>query len=603
VFFFILVYPYFSNAQEPTDLCPNIDGVQETVPEGQEINQDGECVPSEQNPEETSASTITGTITYSPSSSTTGPVTATLTWFSTTGVTITNNSGNNTKIFAENGSFEFLFENTDGLTGSALATVDWIEDATITQECEIAIQTPTSGSLVSSVFTITWSIDECDDEYISIQLRDHNNQRIEIGTWSLEDEEFIFHSTWLASTGFYTITGVHLSGTTYSGIVYTEDTIYNIYTGAYNGAYTDYATGYKVRLISTQTQETLVEQTGTFTIDNQKPTITSLTWSFAPVFSWSIGKVWVMTASFTASEQLTGGTTFTILWTTVIPTATSQNGNTYTYTVPLASVVSSGALVFTAHVADLAGNTWVAYGTSSIIFNNQLPAINNLIMTGANSGSVTLSWTTNIATKYNFSYYKSGTTTTTAFTGTVYATGHNHTLTGIQNNSQYPFSLMVSDNLGNTKWLSGTLNASTTWALSINIHNSNDIIQLSWQVEANLYLQILQNEINKFQACRAAITFTNHTIPVGTKSIVIRKPTITKPSVNQIMWAFLVLFTNKIKDRTELSQAELNIVADAVNNFLIVIKLVDDDDSSCEQKMSTYYLSQFEQIMTNLNFF
>lgn len=71
--------------------------------------------------------------------------------------------------------------------------------------------------------------------------------------------------------------------------VYTQDTVYNLYTGAYIGAYTDFATGYQVRIVNSL-QEELAVSDGTFTIDNQKPILTSLTGSFAPVVSGQIGR-------------------------------------------------------------------------------------------------------------------------------------------------------------------------------------------------------------------------------------------------------------------------------------------------------------------------
>lgn len=713
VFFFILIYPYFSNAQgtwwamqdictngdnspslydcicdvggesseeicpiqeeseEPTDLCPNIDevqeqipewyeldeegdcieieeeaivdvctnidGIQETVPEGQELNNDNECVPVEQvticedeeanNFEQEGACTfdipeevvdpITAIVTYSPTSgtNTTGNVVATVTWFSTTGVTVTS-SGWATYTFIENGSHTFTFENEDGATGSVVASVDWIAPVQLTttiQECEIIVQTPTSGSIVAGSFDITWSADNCnDEEAVTIQLRDHNNQRINIGTWILEDEEFSFNSTWLASTGFYTITGLHLSGTsrqeTSGGVVvasgvYTQDTVYNMYTWAYAGVYTNYATGYKLRLVD-ENGDVFAESNGTFTIDNQKPVLSNFIVSFAPLVSGQVGRSGIMTASFTSNEQLTGWVTFTILGTTVVPTSGSVSGNTYTYTIPLTSVVASGALTFTANVADLAANTWSLYGTSATVLNNRIPAINNFMFTtGTVSGSINLSWKTDVATKYNLSYYKSGTAGTTYFTGTTYGTSHTYTMANIQNNNHYPFAITVLDNLSNNNTLQGVLYKSATGSLSISLQSSNDILQLSWQAEANLYLQILQNEINKFQTCKAALTFTNQNIPVANKTVTLKIPTIQNNGVKQTMLAFLLLFTNKVKDKTTLSQVELNTVADAVNNFLVIIKLVDDNGNSCDQKMSTYYLSQFEQLMSSMNFF
>lgn len=558
---------------------------------------------------------ITGNIVYNPTTSTTGTVTATVTWFSTTGVTVTS-SGWATYTFIENGSHTFTFENEDGATGSVIANVDWIAPVQLTttiQECEIIVQTPTSGSIVAGSFDIAWSADNCnDEEAVTIQLRDHNNQRIDIGTWILEDEEFSFNSTWLASTGFYTITGLHLSGTnrqeTSGGVVvasgvYTQDTVYNMYTWAYAGVYTNYATGYKLRLVD-ENGDVFAESNGTFTIDNQKPVLSNFIVSFAPLVSGQVGRSGIMTASFTSNEQLTGWVTFTILGTTVVPTSGSVSGNTYTYTIPLTSVVASGSLTFTANVADLAANTWSLYGTSATVLNNRIPAINNFMFTtGTVSGSINLSWKTDVATKYNLSYYKSGTAGTTYFTGTTYGTSHTYTMANIQNNNHYPFAITVLDNLSNNNTLQGVLYKSATGSLSISLQSSNDILQLSWQAEANLYLQILQNEINKFQTCKAALTFTNQNIPVANKTVTLKIPTIQNNGVKQTMLAFLLLFTNKVKDKTTLSQVELNTVADAVNNFLVIIKLVDDNGNSCDQKMSTYYLSQFEQLMSSMNFF
>jgi len=69
--------------------------------------------------------TVTWGISYSPSSSTTGNVTATVS-FVESGVTITNNSGSTTYLFTGNTSFTFTFQDAVGNTGSTTATVTWI---------------------------------------------------------------------------------------------------------------------------------------------------------------------------------------------------------------------------------------------------------------------------------------------------------------------------------------------------------------------------------------------------------------------------------------------------------------------------------------------
>ncbi len=62
-------------------------------------------------------------VEYDILSPTSGNVLVTLTGFSETGVTITNNSGSTGYTFVNNGVFVFEFEDAAGNTGSAIATV------------------------------------------------------------------------------------------------------------------------------------------------------------------------------------------------------------------------------------------------------------------------------------------------------------------------------------------------------------------------------------------------------------------------------------------------------------------------------------------------
>ena len=68
----------------------------------------------------------TAGIAYSTTESTNGKVTARLV-NSSTKITITNNNGSDTYIFNENGEFTFEFVDENGVSGSAVATVNWID--------------------------------------------------------------------------------------------------------------------------------------------------------------------------------------------------------------------------------------------------------------------------------------------------------------------------------------------------------------------------------------------------------------------------------------------------------------------------------------------
>ena len=77
------------------------------------------------------------TITYNPENLSNGDVVATIN-FNEADVIITNNNGNNTYTFKENGEFEFEFSDKAGNTGTKLAKVTWIDkealNATITYD-------------------------------------------------------------------------------------------------------------------------------------------------------------------------------------------------------------------------------------------------------------------------------------------------------------------------------------------------------------------------------------------------------------------------------------------------------------------------------------
>ena len=66
-------------------------------------------------------------------------------------MTITNNGGNSTYIFIENGSFIFDFVDTVGNTGTGTATVDWIDKNPPTATVNYSSTDPTNSDVVASL--------------------------------------------------------------------------------------------------------------------------------------------------------------------------------------------------------------------------------------------------------------------------------------------------------------------------------------------------------------------------------------------------------------------------------------------------------------------
>ena len=159
---------------------------------------------------------------------------------------------------------------------------------------------PLSGNIVGGIFPITWShlTNDCslsgNIKQLTVQLRDHNSQWVNIATVPSTSTGVTFDSKTLASTGLYTITGVNTSGE-----------IYNVYTGLYTGKYTNFATGYAIRILDGSGN---IFYTGAniFTIDNKKPILTGITVTLNGVFNNYIGLNGIAKISFTSDEELTG---------------------------------------------------------------------------------------------------------------------------------------------------------------------------------------------------------------------------------------------------------------------------------------------------------
>ena len=144
----------------------------------------------------------TATVEYSPWSwqYTTSNVIATLTWFSETWVIITNNLGQDTYTFSENGSFVFEFKDPAGNTGETTATVTWIVTGTLD------IWTPTE-------FTFTWDI----------RTKDFDQEFTWQFTWT--DYFFVDDQLWLDAGYYTTISATDITWDTYSEII-TSDNLF-----------------------------------------------------------------------------------------------------------------------------------------------------------------------------------------------------------------------------------------------------------------------------------------------------------------------------------------------------------------------------------------
>jgi len=111
----------------------------------------------------------------------------------------------------------------------------------------------------------------------------------------------------------------------------------------------------------------------------------------------------------------------------------------------------------------------------------------------------------------------------------------------------------------------------------------------------------LKDEINKFNACKSGIVYNEITLNIGKNTYTLNMPTFKKDTVKTIVNAFTLLIMNKVEKDTKLTTTEVTEITKKFDNFLVILKLIRDDDNSCKQNLSTYHITQFTHAMQEYN--
>jgi hypothetical protein len=218
-------------------------------------------------------------------------------------------------------------------TGATVATGDTTTGATTQYQlmslnngiCDAGDYTwimPNTGALLSGTIAFAWTgeSNDCANSALTLQLYDHNKQRITLGNVSAGMIGYNFDSSLLS--GRWSSTGVLLSG-----LYHVLNGTSVIYTGIASGAYLPAGTGYQVRLSK---NSTIIATSPLFTIDNQAPSMTGIT--RASTGYKKVGDE--VSLSFTASESLSG---LIVMIGTGEASLDDQQGLRYTYTKTLST--------------------------------------------------------------------------------------------------------------------------------------------------------------------------------------------------------------------------------------------------------------------------
>lgn len=413
-------------------------------------------------------------------------------------------------------------------------------------------------------------------------------------TWEYFTWEY---STWEYFTGEY-LTWWVLSWDELTGQYLT----WGYYTWAYlTGGY--FTGGYTTWEYLTWGYLTWGILTGCITIitDTQKPSITGITLSLKGVTSNYIGSGGTAKIVFSADEELSGNV-ITIRWSPA--NFVSKSGSLYTYLQTLSTSNTEWPLAFSIAYSDIAGNTGAYTSTGPIIFDKTAPIISWFTLSGDDIVWFTLGRTSNENTKYDMNYTISWAVTKN-ITWTNYSTNFSQLITGITIGNVLTFQIRVSDVIGNKTQLTGTIGISISgqvnftyaivWTTIATTNTTGSAVASTGSLA--LFAQTLQNEINKFNDCRNAIQYQDIDINILDKNMVIHMPTFDQEYMKQIVNAFTLFMISKLKEDVNLTSTDLNFITNKFNNFLVILKLLRENNNVCQQNLSNYHIMQFQETL------
>jgi hypothetical protein len=108
---------------------------------------------------------------------------------------------------------------------------------------------------------------------------------------------------------------------------------------------------------------------------------------------------------------------------------------------------------------------------------------------------------------------------------------------------------------------------------------------------------VLKAEVKKFNACKDKIDFTDVDVKVKNTTYTLQMPEFQKSQMKKIVNAFTLFILDEVKNKSSMSKSDIQKITDKFDNFLVVLKLLRDDDNSCQQNLSNYHIVQFKHVL------
>ena len=454
--------------------------------------------------------------------------------------------------------------------------------------------------MYSWIIDISWQVSEaCSGKNIDLQFYDHNNQWVSLWLFSWENQQYLFDSILLWS-GLYSQTGLDMSG----NVIVT-------FTGVYSGISSYSWTGYHFKWIDVS-DDIVLSEVSDIVIDNVSPIITGVTLSYSVLFSGFVGENDLLTLSFDSSEELTWLIVSLWSWSMSLSWFT---WNHYIYQGTLSGQTFSGYIPYSISYQDIVGNTWMFVWTSSLIYDYIYPEFSSFLL----SWDVLSFETSELVNSQMFVLVKN-TTNWWSFESSWYSLDHQFTLPVLITGTDYDVGVIIDDEVGNVSKAALSLVKNNSWSLALNLlatlygtvlttHSSEvnfltavttwfvaeeSLVEDEEQTLTASVLKEFKEEVDNFTQCRNDIDYMEIKLQIKWTELSLNMPDFKKSQTKKLVNAF-ILYILKNLEKSALSDTDLLNVAQNFDSFLVILKLVKDDDNSCRQNLSNYHLEQFKQ--------
>lgn len=446
---------------------------------------------------------------------------------------------------------------------------------------DIVITSPIEWDIVWGIFGIEreFTNNDCQDNTYAIKLRDQNDQYLAIYSWDTQKTWFTFDSTQLI-TEFYTITWTNESW----------DTII-LHEWTYEWDATNHFSWHKLSIVSDE-WETIyrIEDWWKFTIDNKKPEISNINIEYSTENEKL--SIWdTITIIFESDEELKD-TTVNILG--QYANLEEKVWNKYKYSMDFSEENTIWKIVYWITFKDKIWNEWYIEWYDNRELDYTKPTISNLSFTSIWDWKIRITFNTNKKTDTNFIYQLSGINSTKDFNST-WKDQHRITIEDIRRLYTYNYSIAVQDEANNALYVWWTFNISWNDVIFTNKEiQKSEILTNIWFKNNESNPQIFTNT---FYACSEDIKTKTLKITINKqKNINVKVPEYKDATTKKTANAFIAVLSEKIESKN-LSQNALDEIAEDLNNFLIVVKLVKDDNNQCKQNMTQYYINRFKNTL------